>query len=99
MLEEEIGSFEEYTDPKDSRKVNLLIEQEYGDFSFKVYHLESKEEIPSKLLKNVKKFVEQLDALGLDYFYGLFTDEDKDYICFHNRVLNAFNEWYNSKIR
>lgn len=47
---------------------------------------------------SIKKFVEQLDALGLDYFYGLFTDEDKDYICFHNRVLNAFNEWYNSKI-
>ena len=36
LLEEEIGSFEEYTDPKDSRKVNLLIEQEYGDFRFKV---------------------------------------------------------------
>lgn len=53
LLEEEIGSFEEYTDPKDSKKVNLLIEQEYGDFYFKVYHLESKEEVPSKLLKNV----------------------------------------------
>lgn len=46
----------------------------------------------------IKKFVEKLDASGLNYFYGLFTDEDKDYIRFHNKVLSAFNEWYDNKI-
>lgn len=46
----------------------------------------------------IKKFVEKLDASGLKYFYGLFTDEDKDYIRFHNKVLSAFNEWYDNKI-
>lgn len=33
---------------------------------------------------------EQLTRIGVSYFYGMFTDEDADYVDFHNKCLNLF---------
>ena len=53
LSDEEIGSFDEYTDPDCPNKINLVIKQEIDDTSFRVYHLETDEEISPRLLKNV----------------------------------------------
>lgn len=53
LSDEEIGSFDEYTDPSNTNTINLVIKQEIDDTSFKVYHLETEEEISPRLLKNV----------------------------------------------
>ena len=39
---------------------------------------------------NVEKIIERFDEEGVDYFYGLYTDEDTDYITFHQKCLNIF---------
>ena len=53
LSDEEIGSFDEYTDPSNPNKINLVIKQEIDDTGFSVYHLETGEEISPRLLKNV----------------------------------------------
>lgn len=40
--------------------------------------------------RNVDKIIESLDGSGIDYFYGLYTDEDTQYIDFHRQCLNIF---------
>lgn len=40
--------------------------------------------------QNVQKIIESLDNGEVDYFYGLYTDDDPDYINFHQRCLNIF---------
>ena len=40
--------------------------------------------------RNVDKIIESLDDSGIDYFYGLYTDEDTQYIDFHRQCLNIF---------
>ncbi len=40
--------------------------------------------------QNVNKIIEQFDTLNIPYFFGLFTDEDSDYIQFHRRCLFEF---------
>lgn len=53
LSNDEIGSFDEYTDPANTNRINLVIKQEVDDTSFKVYHLETEDEISPRLLKNV----------------------------------------------
>ena len=53
LTDEEIGSFDEYTDPSNPNNINLIIKQEIDDTSFKVFHLETDDEISPRLLKNV----------------------------------------------
>ena len=50
LSDEEIGSFDEYTDPSNPNKINLVIKQEIDDTGFSVYHLETGEEISPRLL-------------------------------------------------
>lgn len=40
---------------------------------------------------NVKKIKEKLDEKHISYFFALFTDEDPEYINFHEICLNKFN--------
>ncbi len=40
---------------------------------------------------NVKKIKEKLDNKNISYFFALFTDEDPEYIRFHEICLNKFN--------
>jgi DNA helicase-2/ATP-dependent DNA helicase PcrA len=40
--------------------------------------------------KNADIIEEQLLKDGISYFYGMFTDEDRDYIEFHNKCQGAF---------
>ncbi len=47
--------------------------------------------------KNVNSIIEHFDALNLPYFFGLFTDEDSDYIQFHRRCLFEFIALISSK--
>jgi len=37
---------------------------------------------------NVQKIIDHLEAEEIDYFYGLYTDEDTAYIHFHRECLN-----------
>lgn len=53
LTDEEIGSFDEYTDPSNPNNINLIIKQEIDDASFKVFHSETEDEISPRLLKNV----------------------------------------------
>lgn len=39
---------------------------------------------------NVNKIIEQFDTSNIPYFFGLFTDEDSDYLQFHRRCLFDF---------
>jgi len=39
---------------------------------------------------NVQEIINRLEAEGVDYFYGLYTDEDILYINFHRECLNIF---------
>jgi DNA helicase-2/ATP-dependent DNA helicase PcrA len=40
--------------------------------------------------KNADIIEEQLISSGIPYFYGMFTDDDSDYIDFHNECQEAF---------
>lgn len=40
--------------------------------------------------RNVDRIIESLDDSGIDYFYGLYTDEDIQYIDFHRQCSNIF---------
>ena len=40
--------------------------------------------------KDINILVDQLNAVGVKFFYALFSDDDKDYINFHNIVLELF---------
>lgn len=40
---------------------------------------------------NVQKIKEKLDDKNISYFFALFTDEDPEYIKFHEICLNKFN--------
>lgn len=40
---------------------------------------------------NVQKIKEKLDRNNIQYFFALFTDEDPEYIKFHEVCLNKFN--------
>ena len=42
--------------------------------------------------KNVEKIMMKLRDSGINYFYGLFTDEDAEYISFHKECLIEFIE-------
>lgn len=53
LYDEEIGVFDEYTDPSNHNRINLIIKQGIEDSAFKVYHLETEDEIPPRLLKNI----------------------------------------------
>lgn len=53
LIDEEIGAFDEYVDPTDYSKINLIVKQAIDDTSFKVYHKETQEEISSRLLRNI----------------------------------------------
>ena len=39
---------------------------------------------------NVLEIIDSFDNGDVDYFYGLYTDEDTDYINFHRKCLNIF---------
>ncbi len=39
---------------------------------------------------NIDLILEQLEADEIDYFYALFTDDDPEYIKFHQETLNTF---------
>jgi uvrD/REP helicase len=47
---------------------------------------------------NVQKIKEELDNSKIQYFFALFTDEDPDYIKFHEICLNKFNGLVNEKM-
>lgn len=53
LSSEEIGAFDEYTDPSNPNLINLIIKQGIDDITLKVFHVETEEEISPKLLKNV----------------------------------------------
>lgn len=40
--------------------------------------------------KEIDRLVSILDTANIEYFYGLFNDDDKDYIEFHNKALKIF---------
>ena len=40
--------------------------------------------------KEIDYLVELFEKENVDYFYGLFSDEDKEYVDFHKRVLKIF---------
>ena len=40
--------------------------------------------------RNVDRIIESIDDSGIDYFYGLYTDEDTQYIDFHRQCSNIF---------
>jgi len=40
--------------------------------------------------ENVQEIIDSLDNGNIDYFYGLYTDENTDYINFHRECLNIF---------
>ena len=42
-------------------------------------------------------FESALMQKNIPYFYGLITDDEKEYISFHNRALNLFKEKFNEK--
>ena len=41
---------------------------------------------------NVQKIIDSFENGNIDYFYGLYTDEDINYINFHRECLNIFIE-------
>lgn len=53
LSNDDIGSFDEYTSPSNPNIINLIIRQDVDDYNFKVYHLETGDEISPRLLKNV----------------------------------------------
>jgi DNA helicase-2/ATP-dependent DNA helicase PcrA len=40
--------------------------------------------------KNIEKIIETFNQSGVDFFYGLFTDEDVNYVGFHKTCLFEF---------
>ncbi|MCQ2063300.1 MAG: ATP-dependent helicase [Fibrobacter sp.] len=42
-------------------------------------------------------FERALMQKNIPYFYGLITDDEKEYISFHNKALNLFKEKFNEK--
>lgn len=54
LAEEELGIFDDYVDPHNCNFINLIIEQEYDDATFRVFHQETHEEIPVKFFRNVQ---------------------------------------------
>jgi len=53
LEEEEIGAFDDFFDPNDSKKINIRIEQENPNEYFKYYHKESSGEISSANIRNL----------------------------------------------
>lgn len=53
LEEEEIGAFDDFFDPNDSKKINIQIEQENPNEYFKYYHKESSGEISSANIRNL----------------------------------------------
>lgn len=50
--------------------------------------------------KNVQEIIDRFETEGVDYFYGLYTDEDIFYTDFHRECLNIFTSHikYNDRI-
>lgn len=53
LAEEELGIFDDYIDPHNCNFINLIIEQEYDDVAFRVFHQETNEEISIKFFRNI----------------------------------------------
>lgn len=53
LEEEEIGAFDDFFDPNDSKRINIQIEQENPNENFKYYHKESSGEISSAKIRNL----------------------------------------------
>ena len=49
--------------------------------------------------RNVQITIDYLEENEIDYFYGLYTDEDTDYIDFHKECYSSFIEQIKSKER
>lgn len=47
--------------------------------------------------KNSEVVESELSKAGISYFYGMFTDEDTEYINFHNACLDAFIRRFGSQ--
>lgn len=43
---------------------------------------------------NTKEILNVFDELKINYFFALFSDEDSDYINFHKKCLNIFNDLF-----
>lgn len=41
--------------------------------------------------KNAEIIENELAKNGINYFYGMFNDEDADYVDFHNKCQEMFN--------
>lgn len=48
---------------------------------------------------NVQRIIDSLENGGVDYFYGLYTDEDTPYIHFHRECMNIFTAHIKSNDR
>jgi DNA helicase II / ATP-dependent DNA helicase PcrA len=48
---------------------------------------------------NVQKIIDSFDDGDIDYFYGLYSDEDADYINFHRECFNIFTSHIKSNNR
>lgn len=86
---EELGSFDEYTDPVNPNNINLTIRQEFDDTNFKVYHFETGEEISPRLLKNV--YYVYYDSLR-NPRTELSFEKDKGIGSFLNFIIKYFLE-------
>ncbi len=89
LSDEEIGSFDEYTDPSNPNSINLVIKQEFDDAGFRVYHLETDEEISPRLLKNV--YYIYYDSLR-NPKTELSFEKDKGSGSFFNFIIKYFLE-------
>lgn len=45
----------------------------------------------------VKTILQAFEDNGIDYFYALFSDEDKNYIEFHDNAIKSFLKYLNNK--
>lgn len=63
-----------------ARKVQNLIEKENGKIAI----------LLRGRGKNVEIIENELSQKGIPYFYGMFTDEEKEYVDFHNDCQNTF---------
>ena len=39
-----------------------------------------------------------LNSTGIDYFYGMFTDEDENYVSFHQKCQDVFIKKFSKKL-
>ena len=75
LSNDDIGSFDEYTDPSNHNIINLIIKQDIDDYNFKVYHLETGDEISPRLLKKVHYiYYDSLSSWMTTIFYQLICE-------------------------